>query len=137
MYSRIKALPLLLLALLFLSAFYGCPGSKPTITIQAIDCPTDQITIDDKSTVRSASGDQWVLNAKVIVKCNGEVYKDAEIIVSFWWPNGTTKLKTNEKGEATYTKRGHGSLPYGEKFKVTIKGSDGEKEKEFELKRNN
>ena len=133
-------LPTTLISIILLLAFYGCPGGpKPKkITITASECPSEQITVEDQSNVTTTAGSQWRLSAKIVVKCNGEVVKDAEIKVEFWWPSGTYKLTTNAQGEATYTKRGQGSPPYGEKFTVTIKGNDDEdKEEVFEIKRNN
>lgn len=133
-------LPITLISIILLLAFYGCPGGPKAkkITITASECPSEQITVEDQSKVTTTAGSQWRLSAKIVVKCNGEVVKDAEIKVEFWWPSGTYKLTTNAQGEATYTKRGQGSPPYGEEFTVTLIGSDkNEINKKFEIKRNN
>ena len=116
--------------LLLLPAFYGCPGGTPKITLKVTDCSKDDITITEVSTLRSQAGSQWTFRTKITVKCNGQVVKGAELKVKFWFKDAM-KLKTNKDGEINYHKSGQGSKPSGEKFKVTIKGNDGERTEEF------
>lgn len=118
----------------FLFLFYGCPGSgEPKITLTVTDCPVQNITIEENTRVTTQTGNQWTMSTTITVKCNGKPAKNADIKVKFWWPKGTFKLTTNEKGKVRKTKRGQGARPTGEKFTVTIVGSDGEKPQEFTI----
>jgi hypothetical protein len=131
MISNLHKLTLYLLLLTALFFFYGCPGGNPKITLEVTDCPKDQITITDQTTVRSISGEQWQLTTTITVKCNGQPANKADIKLEFWWPNGTFKKQTNDKGEVRFTKKGQGSKPSGQTFTVTIVGNDGEMTKDF------
>jgi hypothetical protein len=125
-------LTLILFLILALPAFYGCPGSgTPKITLTVTDCDPVNITISDSTRVTMRAGSQWILNTEITVKCNGNVVKDAEIKVDFWWPNGTFKLTTDENGKAHYRKTGQGTKPSGKKFQVTINGNGDDKTVEF------
>lgn len=133
MNCSINKLSIPILILFILPLFYGCPGSKPEITLTVTDCEVDKITITENTRITTQSGNQWSLSTVITVKCDGQVIENAELNVEFWWPNGSYKLKTNAQGEIRKTKRGHGSKPTGEKFKVKIKGNDGDKVKEFTI----
>lgn len=116
--------------LLFLPAFYGCPGTgTPTITLTAIDCKTNDITVTDSTKVISRPGNEWLFSTTITVKCNGKVVKDAELKVKFWFKDAI-KRKTNKNGQISYRDNFHAN-PKGEKFKVTIEGKDGDKTQEF------
>jgi len=127
------SLPLLLLILLMLPAFYGCPRGNPTITLTVTDCETGKITITDSTRVSSRSGNQWQFSTTITVKCDGKIAKDAEIKIKFWFKDAF-KRKTNSKGQISYHDNLH-SNPKGQKFKVTIKGKNNkDKTEEFTVK---
>jgi len=128
---KIGVLPFIII---LLTIIYGCPGATPKITLEVTDCAKDDITIVDSSKVSvNGAARQWTLVADITVLCNGQVVNNADLKVEFWWPNGTIQRSTNEKGKITYRKNGQGGRPSGEKFTVTIKGNDGEKEQEFTI----
>ena len=118
---------------LFLPFFIGCWGGKPKITLSVTDCPVNDISITEDTRVVTQPGNQWTMTNKITVKCNGQAVKDAEIKIEFWWPKGTSKFKTDQNGEVSHRRNGHGSRPTGEKFTVTIKGNDGERPQEFTI----
>ena len=122
-----------LLLIVFLLGIYGCPdNSQPKITLKATACLKGNITIEHDTEVRSIPGEQWNLKSTITVKCNGKPVPNAEIKVEFWWPGGEFKRTTGPTGTTTVSKKGHGAPPKGQKFTVTIIGSDGEKEVELE-----
>jgi hypothetical protein len=109
----------------------GCPrGSAPppppTITLNAIDCPKDQVQINPTVTKTGGGGRKWALHVSVAVKCNGRPIK-AEFLVKVddWW---TQKYITNDNGELTVNGPPQDGDPGGQSVNVTVNGNDGEKQ---------
>lgn len=75
-------------------------------------------------TVLGAPG-TWTIFADVGVRCRGTPLRDAEVKMTFWWPDGTTILRTDPKGKMRFQKVVRDD-PKGQTYTATIRGRDGE-----------
>ena len=103
----------------------GCDGSQPTITLTATDCLADDIKITATAT-KSGRKPNFTVKITMVVTCNGNPLPNAELKVA-WWIGPDVKVKTDKDGKASASKGRIWADPSGEKVKVTIEGSDGEK----------
>lgn len=119
-------------ARVFVGAFFGllmlglvsCGSSQPTITLTAIDCPVDEISLTATITKRRGPS-RTTTTVKVTVTCMGEAVNEAEINVNFWGLF-TKKAMTDENGEVSVSQV-TGADTTGLNVTVTIEGNDGER----------
>jgi len=117
-----------MLLIIFSIYWIGCRGSSttPTITLSAVDCEKDNITIMATKTV-SGSASNWVVVIEVTVKCNGQALPNAEFKFKPWIGD-PLKLTTDNQGKSSYRKQvGTTDRPGSLDVNVEIEGSDGTK----------
>jgi len=122
-------LPIIFIAILLLTAIYGCPdgsnNDSAAITLTVANCSSDKVTITHNTKASNLSGqNRWITTTTITVKCDGEVVEGAELKVKLWFTTAF-KQKTDTAGQIRYRKKTHAS-PKGQKFKVTIRGNDGD-----------
>lgn len=115
----------------FIVSGYLCNGGSsstttPTITINAIDCPSDSVQVVLSATRNNATNN-WIVTVSVNVKCNGRNYNNAEIKLTYL--GSDYKITTDANGDASRRFPPATGDPTGNSVKITIKGSDSEVER--------
>ena len=134
MFKIIQKLVILLTSL----CLTACPEKTPVppvITLKAIDCPKDQIAINAASTFTpDSSGQGGMVTVTVTVTCNGSSIRNFEVEITIPGWTGVSAGKFTSDSTGTLKKQFKlGSDQKGNKVKVRVTGSDGDKETEVTI----
>jgi hypothetical protein len=117
---------IMLICVLFLFYFVGCPGEdQPEVTLSVVDCPVELLEINPVVTVTGGSR-HWTVSVSVAVTCDDVPVNGAQIKIKYPWLPAFI-ITTDEEGKKKVNRRSQQDPKPTGTVTVTIKGSDGEK----------